>query len=111
MPAKGSFFLIPDLHISHARQHFRNRAHRTEFFHLPHLGKKILKIKLGFEHFFGHPCGLFLIKMLLSFFNKGDHIAHAKNTGSQTVGMKNFQFIYFFTRAHKFNRSTGYFLH
>ena len=94
--------IIGKLHATHARHQPHDRLHGPHFFNLLHLREKIFQIKVCLAHFLGHALRFRLVNVLLGFLDERNHVAHAKNTRGQSLGVKNLEIRHFFADADKF---------
>ena len=95
------------LHFTDTRQHAHDTAQTTHFLKLANLAKKVIHVELAFGHALCQTFGFFGLDAFGSLFNQRHHIAHIKNTASQTCRIKFFQRILLFTDTDKFDRTAG----
>ena len=95
-------------HLPHARQFIEHAGNAAHVLHLLELVFQVFQIELfALLDLFGKLLGLFLVELLLRFFNQRQHIAHAENARGNSIRIKGFQGIGFLAHTQKFNGLAG----
>ena len=90
-----------------AGQHTEELTQIAHVLQLLHLIEIVGQGQLVLAELFLQLSGLLLIILLLGLFNKGEHIAHAENTGGHTVGVEQLDHVQLFTGTHKLDGLAG----
>ena len=94
-------------HLGRARHHAHHAFHAAHFHHLLKLHLEVVHVEAALLKALHHAFGLFGFDGLLGFFDKGNNVAHAKDTACNPVRLEGFDRVHLFAKTNKANGFTG----
>ena len=92
---------------AHAGEHADNGFQGAHFLDLPQLFQQVVHVEAVFLQLLRHFLGIFLADGVFRLFDQRQHIAHAQNAGSHSLGVELFEFVQLFAHTHILNGLTG----
>ncbi|MNT25740.1 hypothetical protein D3C72_1612750 [compost metagenome] len=94
--------------LTHARQFAHQAGHATHVFHLAKLFEEVGQVEtVTFLQLACQLLSLRAVNLALDIFDQRQHVAHTKNSGSNTIWMERLQRFGLLTDAEEFDRLTG----